>query len=56
MFKLVPTTGVSEKCAKNSTLHKEPLNNCHTVSMYGLFGKTQIHLPNVCVVIVIVFP
>jgi hypothetical protein len=49
VFKLVPTTGVSDKCAKNSALHKEPMNNYHTVSMYSLSGKqTQRHLPNIC--------
>jgi len=54
---LFPQLGVSDKCAKNSTLHKEPMNNYHTVSMYCLSGKqTQIHLPNVCLVIAIVFP
>ena len=46
MFKLVSMTGVSDKCGKNSTLHKEPMNNYHTVSVCGLSGKkkTQVHL------------
>lgn len=35
----VPTTGMFDKCTSNCALYKAQVNNCHAVSMTGLFGK-----------------